>query len=299
MFQVKNRQLLLTDNFKSNICNPCLIEVPDWCDHKIGKYYLYYADHKGKYIKLAYSDNLYGNWKVKNEGVLNIDKFSDAINHIASPEIFIDNLNKEIILYTHSHSKSNQGQWTYASKSSDALNFEVVNNIPLAPFYFRIFKYNNYFYGITKGGGLWKSKNLFNKFEQRQNLFYRNRSLETLHNYDGAIRHLCIIIENNTLIIFYSKIGDKPEKIYFSQLDLKIQDKNWFFDFEEELLRPKFNFEGADIKLKKSEPGDATEPENALRDPHVAKILNNYVLTYCVKGEFGIAIAELYKNEKK
>ena len=281
MFFTKNRKLIITENFNSNICNPCLIEVPHWCKNKLGKYYLFYADHGGEFIKLAYSDNLFSNWKKKKDGVLNIDKFSNAINHIASPEIYIDNTKQEIILFTHSHSKSRKGQWTYASKSKDALNFEVVNDLPLAPFYFRIFKYKNFFYGITKGGSLWKTKNFFNKFTQCHNLFDKERSTEILHNYFGAVRHISFIIENNILFIFYTRIGDKPERIYYSKVNLTIDEKEWFFDTENELIRPEFDFEGVNIKLTKSEPGDSSKPENALRDPHIIKICNNYFITYC------------------
>ena len=82
-------------------------------------------------------------------------------------------------------------------------------------------------------------------------------------------------------------------------MNLTIDEKEWFFDTENELIRPEFDFEGVNIKLTKSEPGDSTKPENALRDPHIIKICNNYFITYCIKGEFGIAIAELYKYEKK
>ena len=38
-----------------NIQGPSLIRVPDWVPGKLGKYYLYFADHKGAYIRLAYA----------------------------------------------------------------------------------------------------------------------------------------------------------------------------------------------------------------------------------------------------
>jgi hypothetical protein len=31
----------------SNIQGPSLIRVPDWIDNPLGKYYLYFADHRG------------------------------------------------------------------------------------------------------------------------------------------------------------------------------------------------------------------------------------------------------------
>ena len=46
----------LEQEIGSNINGPSLIRVPDWIEDSLGKYYLYFADHKGDRIKLAYSD---------------------------------------------------------------------------------------------------------------------------------------------------------------------------------------------------------------------------------------------------
>jgi hypothetical protein len=46
----------------ANINGPSLIRVPDWVEHPLGTYYLYFADHKGHYIRLAYADRLEGSW---------------------------------------------------------------------------------------------------------------------------------------------------------------------------------------------------------------------------------------------
>ena len=40
----------------SNINGPCCIKVPNWCKNKLGNYYLYFAHHRGKYIRMAYAD---------------------------------------------------------------------------------------------------------------------------------------------------------------------------------------------------------------------------------------------------
>ncbi|MBI3972242.1 MAG: hypothetical protein HY332_13225, partial [Chloroflexi bacterium] len=39
-----------------NINGPSLIRVPDWVDDPLGRYYLYFAHHRGTYIRLAYAD---------------------------------------------------------------------------------------------------------------------------------------------------------------------------------------------------------------------------------------------------
>ena len=297
MFSIKKKKLILTQNFNSNICNPCIIKVPEWVKDSLGKYYLYYADHRGKYIKFAFSNFIFNNWRSKLDIIININSFNNAINHIASPEIYIDDIKKKFYLLTHSHSATHKGQWTYVSESNNGLHFKVVNDKPLAPFYLRVFKYNNFFYGVSKGGNLWKTNELIREFYPCQNLFDPSKSNELLHNYEGAVRHVGLFVENNILYIFYSKIGDKPERIYFSKLNLEKNDKNWKFNSETELLRPTMDFEGANLPLLKSKPGDTPVAENALRDPYLFKINSNYYLAYCVQGEFGIAIAEIKKNK--
>src|SRR5260221_4265819 len=54
----------------ANIQGPSLIRVPDWIDGRLGAYYLYFADHKGSYIRLAYADHLAGPWRVHPPGSL-------------------------------------------------------------------------------------------------------------------------------------------------------------------------------------------------------------------------------------
>ena len=55
-----------------NIQGPSLIRVPDWVADPLGAYYLYFADHKGRYIRLAYADDLRGPWRVHPPGSLQI-----------------------------------------------------------------------------------------------------------------------------------------------------------------------------------------------------------------------------------
>ena len=47
-----------------NINGPTLIKVPEWVENPLGRYYLYFAHHKGKYLRLAYADHLTGPWQV-------------------------------------------------------------------------------------------------------------------------------------------------------------------------------------------------------------------------------------------
>src|SRR5207245_4477279 len=56
----------------SNIQGPSMIRAPDWIKGRLGNYYLYFADHKGRYIRLAYADNLLGPWRIHAPGSLQL-----------------------------------------------------------------------------------------------------------------------------------------------------------------------------------------------------------------------------------
>ncbi|MDP6417145.1 MAG: hypothetical protein QGG54_19225, partial [Gammaproteobacteria bacterium] len=67
-----------------NIQGPSMIRVPDWVENPLGSYYLYFADHKGLYIRLAYADNLTGPWQIHEPGSLRIE---DSYFSATRPEI--------------------------------------------------------------------------------------------------------------------------------------------------------------------------------------------------------------------
>ncbi|SUZ90028.1 uncharacterized protein METZ01_LOCUS42882, partial [marine metagenome] len=45
----------LDQRMGGNIQGPSLIKVPKWIENPIGQYYLYFADHRGEYIRMAYA----------------------------------------------------------------------------------------------------------------------------------------------------------------------------------------------------------------------------------------------------
>ena len=62
----------LEEEIGSNINGPSLIKAPAWIKSPLGKYYLYFADHKGDRIKLAFAENLEGPWKIYTGGTLQL-----------------------------------------------------------------------------------------------------------------------------------------------------------------------------------------------------------------------------------
>ena len=63
----------MDDRMGGNIQGPSLIKVPDWVDNPLGKYYLYFADHRGTYIRMAYADEVTGPWTIHTPGTLKLE----------------------------------------------------------------------------------------------------------------------------------------------------------------------------------------------------------------------------------
>src|SRR5215471_18167656 len=95
-----------------NVNGPSIIRVPSWVEHPLGRYYMYFAHHMGMHIRLAYADALTGPWHVYEPGVLRVDKtafyrpqpdppenLENFYTHVASPEVFVDDGNKRLILW--------------------------------------------------------------------------------------------------------------------------------------------------------------------------------------------------------
>ena len=81
-----------------NINGPSLIKAPDWLPNPLGKYYLYFSHHRGTYIRMAYADRLEGPWTIYEHGVLHLEE-TICRDHIASPDVHIDDEKREIRMY--------------------------------------------------------------------------------------------------------------------------------------------------------------------------------------------------------
>jgi hypothetical protein len=124
-----------------NINGPTVIKVPKWINDPLGKYYMYFAHHRGSHIKLAYSNNLLGTWNIYQKGVLDINQIN-GIDHIASPEIYFKN-NKIVMIYHSVYDK--ESQLSSSAISDDGINF-IPDQEKFALFYFRLFEYASLIY---------------------------------------------------------------------------------------------------------------------------------------------------------
>jgi hypothetical protein len=274
-----------------NINGPSLIRVPEWLPKPLGRYYLYFADHHGDYIRLAYADRLQGPWKVYEPGTLRLKQVPDGKAHVASPDVFVDDVRKELRMYFHSPSKTVRTQTSYLARSTDGLHF-TADAERLGPFYFRVFQYGGYWYAMSKRGWLSRSKDGVSAFEQGPNPFPAVTKHDGEENGPG-IRHVAVELSGDKLTVYYSNIGDMPESILRSTIELSPDWKDWKAGPPELVLKPEKEYEGTDIPPTKSSGGSAKGRENALRDPAVFKEDGHTYLLYSVAGENGMGIAEL------
>ena len=300
-----------SESIGNNINGPCLIRVPNWIRHPLGKYYLYFAHHMGRSIRLAYADALTGPWHIHHPGALTLEQSHFCINnlqpetinpsrsiqeqidesflyaHIASPDVHIDPESEQIYMYYHGLHHDRE-QYSRLATSKDGLEFQCQEPL-LGPSYFRVFQYQDYFYAITVGGELLGAHHWNGPFEPGPAIF----SASPLVTPETKMRHVAVKREGEYLHLFYSRIGDEPERILYSQIALDPDWNAWEASSPRTILHPEHPWEGADLPVTKSREGIAQEPQHALRDPDIFEDDGRRYLLYTTAAESGIAIAEL------
>ena len=273
-FELIDRKILIDQSIANakNINGPSIIKVPDFVKDKLGNYYLYFADHTGDHIKMAFSDHIEGPYTLLEGGTLQLEE-TPCNKHIASPDVHIKD--DEIVMYYHGDIDS--GQYTFESYSADGINFISYDKV-LTPFYHREFEYLGDTYALCKNKN--KNSQLYKKEVFKYKLLY-----ELL----PGSRHTAIHVEDNIMYIVYSLVGESPERLYVC----KIVD--WEIDSNYELARPNLIWEGADQPLVTSHYGMSLGFNNELRDPYIYSENNQLYLLYSYGGESGISFGKLKK----
>lgn len=271
----------------TNINGPSLVQVPDWVPRPLGRYYLYFAHHKGAYIRLAYANRLAGPWTVYEPGTLKLSDAPACVDHIASPDVHVDATRNEIRMYYHCPTDprdAENSQRTFVATSKDGIHF-VAASTPLGPYYFRVFRWGGFYYAIARGGVFLRSRDGTSRFEQGPSLFSRDPRY--------VLRHAAVDVHHNTLSVYYSRIGDCPERIMVSRIELTPDWAQWRASNPEDVLSPEMEYEGGRLPLKPSETSLAPGPVRELRDPAIFREGDRTYLLYSIAGESGLAIAEL------
>jgi hypothetical protein len=296
-----------------NIQGPSLIRVPDWIENRLGAYYLYFADHKGRYIRLAYADQLAGRWRVHPPGSLHLAQSGfltdppdvapaelahfearyrargmaishDALAeittpHIASPDVHIDAEHRRIVMYFHGLEGVGH-QVSRVAVSHNGIDFTARPEV-IGGSYMRIFSHDGMTYALTMPGTLSRSADGLGGFEQGPTLF------------NPDMRHAAVLKRDGTLWVFWSQVGDAPERILLSRIALDGDWQGWRDEPPIEVLRPERAWEGAEAPNLPSVRSTAYGLVNQLRDPAIHEESGVTYLLYAVGGESGIAIARV------
>jgi hypothetical protein len=312
----------------ANICGPSLIRAPAWLKNPLGKYYLYFADHKGSYIRLAYANRVEGPWTVYEPGTLQLEEMVAVArraagpraseirgNHIASPDVHVDDERKEIRMYFHFQiaPPTTWGHRSGVALSSDGIHFQPVNTTPIGEPYFRVFRWDGYYYAINRSAALARSRDGLTDFEVGNPAFAEAVGHKTLKPAPSAavstpadprkkgdgedagegIRHTAIKIDGNVMTVFYSRVGDLPETLLCSTITLTGDWKNWRLSAPVPVLEPELDYEGGHVAPKMPTNREMRALPRPLfrdlRDPCIYREDGITWLLYSVAGERGIA----------
>ena len=307
----------------TNIQGPSVIRAPEWLPDPLGRYLMYFADHKGGFIRLAYADEVAGPWTVHPPGSLQLadshfpteppalddetferilagyraalgddllpaDVRDDLVHpHIASPDVHVDDERREIVMYFHGL-ESVGAQHTRVAVSRDGVRFRAEPELH-GPSYFRVFAHDGWWYALAMPGLFLRSADGRTGFEPGPTLFEPDmrHSAVRLHAIDPETG-------GPSLEVFWTRVGDAPERILRTWVDLVGDWTEWCERGEpEEILRPDREWEGATQPLVPSFRGAINVPVNQLRDPCIFEDEGRRYLFYAVAGEAGIGVAEL------
>jgi hypothetical protein len=297
-----------------NIQGPSLIRAPDWLPGRMGQYYLYFADHKGDYIRLATADALAGPWRVHPPGSLHLrdscfltappvasaaqlalfeerarragtllshDIRSEITTpHIASPDVHVDHVGRRIVMYYHGLEDVGT-QVTRVALSADGVSFRALPDVVADRSYLRVFAYRGQTYGLAMPGQVYHAPDPLGVFVPGPMLF------------NPAMRHAALRLRGDTLDVFWTQVGEAPERILLSHIDLRGDWRAWRETAAVEVMRPERDWEGADAPLTPSIRSTAYGHVNQLRDPAIYEEDGRTFLLYAVAGESGIGIAAL------
>lgn len=268
----------------SNINGPSLVRVPEWVREPLGAYYLYFAHHKGQYIRMAFADDLEGPWATYGPGVLDLAESLFArpgfSSHVASPDVHVDEENRQIRMYYHGVVERGV-QRSRVGLSQDGIRFEARKEL-LGNSYFRVFQYGGYHYAIAMPGVFYRSRDGLTGFVEGPTLFSEN------------MRHCAVRLAGDRLSVFYSNAGDCPERILVSKIDLRPDWMEWRASAPSVVLEPETDYEGTDLPLEPSQRGLTEVRVRQLRDPAIFEENGETYLLYSGAGESGIAIAGLH-----
>ena len=283
----------------NNINGPSLIQAPNWLPNCLGRYYLYFGHHFGQNIRMAFSNNLTGPWNIYKGGVLHLKEtpftnerpnakqpqwateegVDGLYPHIASPDVHINTREKSLEMFFHGLDHDGEQRSLHAL-SNDGLTWWVQSQ-RIKQTYLRVFRYKNIKYALGWGGQILR-QNSDGTFE-----------LGPWSFGDQGHRHASALVQGDKLHVVWTRIGDAPEQILYSSIDISLPWRDWYATEGQVILKPKFDWEGANLPISNSTVGGLTKQEHALRDPFLFEQNEEIYMLYAGGGETCIGIAKL------
>ncbi|UXP33884.1 DNRLRE domain-containing protein [Reichenbachiella agarivorans] len=326
-----------------NINGPSIIHVPDWIDpanraHPSAQYYVYFAHHSDDYIRMAWAANIEGPYHLYQTGIgvpvgdrgvldhggkfINLDNgISIEDNHLASPDVHVDDVNQRIIMYFHTGSSTFvngvelNDQVTYVSYSPYGLEFyDNIQPVFLGSSYFRVFEYGGEMYALDNGAKFYQALDPADPWTAPDGWDYTNslwdkRSdhpfQDDILNIDGLgsdvlrVRHTGVRVVGDELQVFYTRRGEINERVQMSTVDMSAGDwTTWDTSYPPfEIMVSNPGWEGGEHEKLNSETSDAPEDVNQLRDPDIFEDTDGKVyIVYAGEGEDALGIARLYET---
>jgi hypothetical protein len=300
----------------ANVNGPTVIRVPAWVERPLGKYYMYFGNHRGDFIRLAYADTVTGPWTVYDPGVWHVResalfrpqpdsaRFGGFNTHFASPEIFIDAANRRLVLWAHGWwtngeqwpvepqaaqrwaNEKGYGQFSQSAVSSDGLHFSAQPAITRES-YLRVFQRGGAMYGMSRLGVLIRANDPLASFTVGPNAF-RDTTFGP-----ARVRHVALVPRGDLLYVLFTAIGDAPERLFVSTIDMTKEWSEWRVSPPVDVMQPETDYECGRLPVAPSAVGDIFEPARQIRDPHVLEDGGKSYLFYAICGEQGVAGAEL------
>jgi hypothetical protein len=300
----------------ANVNGPTVIRVPAWVQKPLGKYYMYFGNHRGVFIRLAYADSPAGPWKIHDPGVWHVKdsalyrpqpdsaSFGGFNTHFASPEIFVDNARRRIVLWAHGWytngerwpaepqaaqawaNKNGYGQFTQGATSTDGINFTAQPAITKES-YIRVFQRGDELFGMSRLGVLLHAPDPLASFEIGPNAFRDTRY------GSNRVRHIALLPRGNRLHVLFTAIGDAPEKLLWSSIDMTRDWKEWQVSAPVDVMQPEAAYECASQPIAPSQVGDVAGDVRQIRDPYILEDDGKTYVYYAICGEQGVAGAEI------
>lgn len=300
---------------EGNINGPSMLRIPDWIPlssrpDSSAEYYLYFASHWGVHIKMAWSKDIEGPYTIYNPGlgVFHLDNYISPgklvlHQHIASPDVHVDHVNQQFIMYFHVGDAIWNGdtldkQKTVVATSADGLDFnEGLKNVIVCPFYARVFEHDNNLYALHKEG-FSRAHDLSNPWEHNEDFSKSNpylwkRVSDPFSAVQNEVRHTAILKSDSYLHLMYSRYPASPEHLEYSRVKLNPIETFWRATQPIDVLYPEFEWEGVNYPIEASESGWKTKVHE-LRDPYLFQDKDGQIyLLYCGAGENAIGLARV------